>query len=91
LIVAITTPQPCESLISRESKMEIIFRPLVVNNFEHWQVFNNDAQIIRSMNNLQEFAQYEVDWRSEYDENLKVEGIMERKYNKFLKGPCSFQ
>jgi hypothetical protein len=50
--------------------MEIIlaFNP---NNFEHWQVFNDDSQIIRFMNNLQEFAQYQVDWRSQDDESPK--------------------
>jgi len=60
LVVATTTLQPCESLVLGESEMEIIFKVSTPDNCEHWQVFNNDAQIIRFMNNLQEFAQYEV-------------------------------
>jgi hypothetical protein len=36
------------------------------------------------MNNLI-FVQYEVDWRSEDEENSKVEGIMELKDNEFSK------
>jgi hypothetical protein len=52
--------------------MEVVFRPLVPNNFEHWQVFHDDAQIIRFMNNLQEFVDYKVDWREEGGENLEM-------------------
>lgn len=58
LVVVVTILQPCESLISRESKIKIIFQPSFANNFERWQVLNNDAQIIIFMNNLQEFVGY---------------------------------
>jgi hypothetical protein len=56
--------QPCQDLLEGE-KLEIIFRPSIPDNFEHRQVFDNDAQIIRFMNNLQEFAENEIDWRKE--------------------------
>lgn len=43
------------------------------------------------MNNLQEFAGYQVDWRGEDwrgegDENLEVEGIEQLRYNKLTRG-----
>ena len=41
LVVAGATLQLCEEL--GECKMEVSFRPTVPDNFEHWQVFHDDA------------------------------------------------
>lgn len=73
LAVAASTLQPCQDLLEG-GKLEIIFRPSILHNFEHRQVFDNDVQIIRFTNNLQEFAKNEVDWREkgvEYQEQLR--------------------
>jgi hypothetical protein len=64
LVVVASTLQPCKYLLEG-GKLEIIFRPSIPDNIEHWQVFDNDAQIIRFMNNLQEFVENEIDWREE--------------------------
>lgn len=52
LAVSASTFQPCEELTKGQGKMVIIFSPSVPDNLEHWQFFDNDAQIIRFMNNL---------------------------------------
>jgi hypothetical protein len=62
-----------QGLVGRR-KIRDYFRPSIPDNFEHWQDFGNDAQIIRFMNNLQEFAENDVDWREEgieYQEELR--------------------
>lgn len=46
--------------------MEILFRPSVPDNLTLWQVFEDDAQAIRFIKNLQEFAGF--------DPNLQEEG-----------------
>jgi hypothetical protein len=55
--------QPSEELLSGQGKMEIIFKPSVPNNMDHWQVFNEDKQILRFMNNLQEFSCFGVGYK----------------------------
>ena len=41
------------------------FRPSVPGNLEHWQVFRDDKQIIRFLNNLQEFSDFSVSYKEE--------------------------
>ena len=36
-----------EYLKEKKCKVEVLFRPSVPNNQDHWQVFDNDAQIVR--------------------------------------------
>lgn len=43
LVVLVATLQPCEELMTIESKIEIISRPFVPYNFEHWKDFHDDA------------------------------------------------
>jgi len=72
LAVATSTLHPCDELISRECNMEIIFRTSVPDNFEHWQVFHDDAQILRFLNNLQDFSKKQVNWQEEEDDDNAV-------------------
>lgn len=78
LFVVASTLQPCKDLLAG-GKLEIIFKPSVPDNVEHWQVFADDAQIIRFINNLQEFVKNEIDWREEgtnYQEQLTDNKIL---------------
>jgi ribonuclease HI len=65
LAVSTSTFHPSDELMNGQGKMEVIFRPSIPDNFKHWQVFNDDKQILRFMNNLQEFSDFEVDWKEE--------------------------
>lgn len=74
LAIAVASLQPCEELIYGECTMEILFRPYVPNNFEHSQVFRDDTQIIRFLNNLQEFSKNQVNWQGEDErETIRIE------------------
>jgi len=42
LAVAASTLQLSDELIKEKIKMEIIFRPSVLDNSKHWQVFNDE-------------------------------------------------
>jgi hypothetical protein len=61
LTMTVSNLQPCKDLLE-DGKLEIIFGLYVPDNVEHWQVFDDDAQIIRFINNLQEFSKNEIDW-----------------------------
>ena len=65
LVVAASTLQPSENLAKEEIKMEIIFRPSAPGNVDHWQVFDDDKQVINFLNNLHEFADFKVDCKEE--------------------------
>ena len=58
LAVAASTLQLFDELIKEKIKMEIIFRPSVPDNSKHWQVFNDEKQAIRFLNNLDEFENF---------------------------------
>jgi hypothetical protein len=51
LVVVATTLQPCQEIIQRKQKMEVVFRPSIPNNFEHSQVIHDDARVLRFLNN----------------------------------------
>jgi hypothetical protein len=38
--------------------LEINFRPFIPDNIEHWQVFRDDEQILKFINNIDEFLNY---------------------------------
>jgi hypothetical protein len=65
LAVATSTLQPSEDLIRGEGKLEIIFRPSVPDNVDHWQVFRDDKQILRFIHNVQEFSDFKVSYKEE--------------------------
>jgi hypothetical protein len=60
LVVSSSTLQPCEGPLHDLCKMEVLFRPSFPDNLEHWQVFEDDDQIIRFMENSKEFIDSQV-------------------------------
>ena len=40
--------------------LEIKFRPYVPDNVEHWQVFKDDEQILKFINNIDEFSNFKA-------------------------------
>ena len=46
LFVAACTFEAPEFLVKSKCKVEAFFRPFVPNKKDHWQIFNDDAQII---------------------------------------------
>jgi hypothetical protein len=65
LDVSASTLQPCEGPFHDLCKMEVLFRPSVPDNLEHWQVFENDNQIIRFMENNKELTDSQVAFLAE--------------------------
>jgi hypothetical protein len=65
LAVAASTLQPSEELVRGKGKLEIIFRPSVPDNLDHWQVFKDDEQILRFIHNVQEFSGFNVSYKEE--------------------------
>ena len=53
--------------------MEIIFRPSVPDNVDHWQVFKDDKQVINFLNNMHEFSDFKI--------GHKEEGCIFREYD----------
>ena len=52
LSIPTTTLQPCEDMLRGQWKIKVIFRPSIPDNLEHWQVFNDDAQMLRFSHNM---------------------------------------
>jgi hypothetical protein len=71
LAVAASTFQPTDELMNGHGKMEVIFRPSIPDNLDHWQVFSDDKQILRFMNNLQEFSGFKVGYKEEGHEYIE--------------------
>jgi ribonuclease HI len=65
LAVSASTLQPCEGPLHDQCKMEVLFRPSIPDNLEHWQVFEDDDQIIRFMENSKEFTGTQIDFLAE--------------------------
>ena len=47
------------------TKLEINFKPSVLDNMEHCQVFQNYEQILRFIHNVEEFSNFEVNFQEE--------------------------
>ena len=54
--------------------MEVIFRPSISTNIEHWKVFNVDAQILRFLHSLKEISKNQVNWQTKNQE-LEIEDL----------------
>lgn len=65
IVVAASTLQLSEGLIKDKIKMEVIFRPSVPDNSEHWRVFDDEKQVIRFLDNLDEFEIFRIDSKEE--------------------------
>jgi hypothetical protein len=62
LAVSASTLQPCDGPLQNLCKMEVLFRPSIPDNLEHWQVFEDDSQILRFMENSIEFTNSRVNF-----------------------------
>jgi ribonuclease HI len=62
LVVSASTLQPCDGPLQNLCKMEVLFRPSIPDNLEHWQVFEDDDQILRFMENSREFTDSQVNF-----------------------------
>jgi ribonuclease HI len=71
LAISASTLKPCEGPLQNLCNMEVIFRPSILDNMEHWQVFDDDAQILRFMENNKEFSDSQVNFLVE-SMNLEV-------------------
>jgi len=56
LVIAVANLQPCYEMLTYVCKMKVVSRVVIPNNVENWQVFENDAQVIICLANLQEFS-----------------------------------
>jgi hypothetical protein len=69
LVMSIAILQPCEETLCDQCKMEVIFRQSLPNK---WQIFNDDAQILRVQHNMHEFSNSQINFLAE-SMNLRVE------------------
>jgi hypothetical protein len=56
LAVAASTLTVSDSLINENISVEVIFRPSVPDNKNHWQVFDDDKQVIKFLTHMHEFS-----------------------------------
>jgi hypothetical protein len=61
--------------------MEVLFRPSIPNNLEYWQVFKDDDQIIRFMENKKEFTNSQVTFLAD-SMNLEVINLQNNTFPK---------
>ena len=61
----IVSPPPPLSLNHCVQQVQVISHPSISDNFDNWEVFNNDKQICRFMESVEEYASNQVDWREE--------------------------
>jgi ribonuclease HI len=71
LSIFASTLQPCDGPLRNLCKMEVLFRPSIPDNFEHWKIFEDDDQIIRFMENNKEFTDSQIDFLAD-SMNLEV-------------------
>jgi ribonuclease HI len=60
LAVATSTFQLPDSLIDENISVEVIFRPSVPDNVNHWQVFDDDKQVIKFLTHMHEFSDSDI-------------------------------
>ena len=73
LVVVASTLQPSDEMISRNGKMEINFRPSILGNVDHWQMFKDDELLLRFIHNLQEFEGCKISYQQEGKEYQECE------------------
>jgi ribonuclease HI len=61
LAVAASTLSVPDSLIDENISVEVIFRPSVPDNLNHWQVFEDDKQVIKFLTHMHEFSDFGID------------------------------
>lgn len=80
---AATTSQSVEVPTFEEVKMDILYRPSILNKFYYWKVFDDDAQVEIFMKNNGEFIDNKVSWKN-MSEVCELIDLL--KSNKILKG-----
>jgi hypothetical protein len=45
--------------------VEVIFKPSVLDNMDHWQIFDDDKEVIRFFTQIQEFSDFNVNEKEE--------------------------
>jgi ribonuclease HI len=60
LAVAASTLSLPDSLINENISVEVIFRPSVPDNKNHWQVFDDDKQVIKFLTHMHEFSDFGI-------------------------------
>jgi ribonuclease HI len=60
LAVAASTLSVPDSLINENISVEVIFRPSVPDNMNHWQVFDDDKQVIKFLTHTHEFSDFGI-------------------------------
>ena len=73
LAVAASTLEFTEDLVKGDGKFEINFRPSIPDNLDHLQVFQDDDQIIRFINNMHEFADCQINYQDEQSSHVEQE------------------
>jgi ribonuclease HI len=54
-----------DNLIDENISVELIFRPSVPDNMNHWQVFDDDKQVIKFLTHMHEFSDFGISVREE--------------------------
>jgi hypothetical protein len=65
LTVAASTLQLPDNLIDEQISVEVIFRPSVPNNMDHWQVFDDDKQMVKFLLHIHEFSDLDISMKEE--------------------------
>jgi hypothetical protein len=52
-------------LIDENISVEVIFRPSVPDNTNHWQAFDDDKQVIKFLTHMHEFSYFRVHEKEE--------------------------
>ena len=73
LAVVASTLQPSDEMISGNGNMETNFRPSILNNIYHQQVFKDDEQLLTFIHNLQEFEGCKISYQQEGKEYQECE------------------
>ena len=60
LTVSTSTLQPSDEMLEGDCPLEINFRPSIPDNIEHWKVFQDDEQILKFINHIDEFSNYKA-------------------------------
>jgi ribonuclease HI len=65
LAVVSSTLQLPDGLIDENISMEVIFQPSVPNNVDHWQVFDDDKQMVKFLTRMHEFSDLDIGIKEE--------------------------
>jgi hypothetical protein len=82
LAVAASTLTVSDSLIDENISVEVIFRPSVPDNKNHWQVFEDDKQVIKFLTHMHEFSDFGLNTMNEgcnYTEDVDKVNIPPRR------------